>query len=686
MPHTHLALIEIGTEELPPKHLLALSTAFLDNMRLGLTEANLSFSSIEPFATPRRLALRISDLSSHQPDRTQIKRGPAKQAAFDAQGKPTQATLKFAESCGVSVSDLSEQNTPKGTWLIFEQQEPGQPVAKLLPILVQQALDALPIARRMCWSNISESFVRPVHWIVLMLDSTVVPGEFFGIRTGNVTYGHRFHCKEPIVIPEPKQYEHLLLNPGYVIASFDHRRTSIRTQIEDCCAKMHCQAIIENNLLNEVTGLVEWPVVLVGSFDPAFLEIPHEALISAMQVHQKCFAMCKENTSTLVPYFIIVSNLNSTHPESIIKGNESVMRARLADAVFYYQTDKKTTLANRQDALKTVVFQAGLGSLWDKTERLKQLCTLKDAKQAATLCKSDLLTYMVGEFPELQGIMGQYYALQDGESKTVALAIEEHYHPRFANDTLPTTPEGCEVAIADRIDTLTGLFGLGKIPTGDKDPFGLRRQALGLMRIIIEKQLTLDLNILFTESMKSYGLLLKKDPTADLMTFCFERLRSWYQEQGITTREFEAVLVSNSTKPYDFHCRLKAVHEFQTLPEAESLAAANKRVKNILSKHSTDLLSLSNGQSLFNKQKLEAPAEQALADCILSKELELTPLVKQAQYTEALQMLASLKDPVDRFFNEVMVMVDDETLRNNRIALLTQLRHLFLKIADISVL
>jgi len=355
--------------------------------------------------------------------------------------------------------------------------------------------------------------------------------------------------------------------------------------------------------------------------------------------------------------------------------------------LFYYQTDKKIALENRLDTLKTVVFQAGLGSLWDKAQRLTQLCELPDAKRAALLCKTDLLTYMVGEFPELQGIMGQYYALQDGEPKTVSRAIEEHYHPRFANDTVPTSPEGSEVAIADRIDTLTGLFGLNKIPTGDKDPFALRRQALGLMRIIIEKQLDVDLKTLFSLATQSYGTLLKKDPTTDLITFCFERLRSWYQEQGISTREFDAVLAGNPTKPYDFHCRIKAVHDFQSLPEAESLAAANKRVKNILSKNPIDMIGPDNQPVYsFNKLHLEAPAEQALADCILAKELELSPLVKKAEYTQALQALASLKDPVDRFFTEVMVMVENETLRNNRLALLTHLRHLFLKIADISVL
>ncbi len=686
MIHTHTALIEIGTEELPPKNLLSLSTSFADNVRQGLTEAELSFSEIQAFATPRRLALRILGLNAQQPDRIRIKRGPAKQNAFDADGNPVQATLKFAESCGVSVQELSLQETPKGSWLIFEQKESGQSAAALLPDIVQQALDQLPIAKRMRWANIQEAFVRPVQWVVLMLDNTVIPGEFFGIQTGNITYGHRFHCPQPIVITDPMQYEQLLLNPGHVIANFTQRRDSIRTQIEACCAKNASEALLEETLLHEVTGLVEWPVVLMGSFEPAFLDIPHEALISAMQVHQKCFAVCTlEPNRPLAPKFIITSNIKSSDPASIIKGNESVMHARLADAAFHYHTDKKTRLEERLPALQNVVFQAGLGSLADKVQRLAALCSLPDSKRAAFLSKADLLSNMVGEFPELQGIMGQYYALDNGESKTVAEAIEAHYHPRFANDTLPNTPEGCELAIADRVDTLVGLFGINKIPTGDKDPFALRRQALGLMRIIIEKQLDLDLRDLFTTAAQAYGPLLKQDPTVTLLNFCFERLRSWYQEQNIGTREFEAVKSIYQTqrpliKPYDFHCRLLAVHHFQTLPEAQSLAAAYKRVKNILDKNpNSEILT-------FRTEKLEAPAEKALGYFILDKEDELKPLIEQAKYTQALQTLASLKGPVDRFFTEVMVMVEDETLRNNRIALLRHLRDLFLEIADISEL
>lgn len=697
--NTHQLLIEIGTEELPPKNLRTLANAFLENMAKALTEAELKFGDIQVFATPRRLALRVLKLASHQPDRIRIKRGPAKNVAFDKEGKPLHVALKFAESCGVSVKDLSEQKTSKGSWLTYEQKEEGQATSLLLPTLLQEALDQLPIAKRMRWSNQEGAFVRPVHWVVLLLDTTVIPGEFFGVHTSNITYGHRFHNPSPIEILEPAQYESLLLNKGHVIADFELRQAKIRTQIESACSALNVEAMIDPNLLDEVTGLVEWPIVLVGTFDPAFLKIPHEALISAMQLHQKCFPICSlqersSNTNArhapdvtcLAPKFIIVSNLESIDQEVIIKGNESVVHARLADAAFYYETDKKITLEARSSMLKTVVFQSGLGSLWDKSQRLIELCESLEAKRAALLCKTDLLTYMVGEFPELQGIMGQYYALNDGESKKVALAIEEHYHPRFANDTLPTTPEGCELAIADRIDTLTGLFGLGKTSTGDKDPYGLRRQALGLMRIIIEKGLKVDLQVLFNLSIASYGKLLNKNPQQELLVFCFERLRAWYQEQGITPQEFDAVLANNPTCPYDFHCRIQAVHAFQSLSEAQSLAAANKRVKNILSKNHPSFLDTDIESMPFDKSLLELPAEKALATCILEKEKELVPLIGKTQYKEALQALATLKVPIDHFFDEVMVMVENEALKNNRIALLRHLRFLFLKIADISVL
>lgn len=682
MSDTNELLIEIGTEELPAKNLLALSTAFLENVRQGLTQAHLSFAHIQAFATPRRLALRVSKLANHQPNQTVLKRGPAKQAAFNAEGQPSKAAIRFAQSCGVAVNDLSEQQTPKGTWLIFEQIEAGLSSATLIPNIVQQALTALPITKRMRWGNLEEAFVRPVQWVVLLLDTTVIPAIFFGVQSGNITYGHRFHCPDPLLISKPEAYESLLLEKGHVIADFYKRQASIQLQIETQCKTLQCEALLDNNLLNEVTGLVEWPVVLIGSFDPAFLTIPSEALILSMQVHQKCFALCPPHQSNqLLPQFIIVSNIESTHPEAVIQGNESVMGARLADAAFYYEVDKKTTLEERTSVLQTVVFQAGLGSLWDKSQRLTQLCTLPHAQRAAILCKADLLTYMVGEFPELQGIMGEYYALHDGEHPTVALAIKEHYLPRFATDTLPTTPESYSLAIADRVDTLTGLFGLGKTPTGDKDPFSLRRQALGLMRIMIEKELDVDLKALFTLSVTSYGTLLKQNPLQELMHFCFERLRAWYQEQGISTKTFDAVLANVPTKPYDFHCRIQAIHHFQQAPEAQSLAAANKRVKNILSKNNPNQI-----LTAIDKALLQEPAEQTLATNLLTAEKKLLPLINANQYTEALQVLATLNNPIDHFFQEVMVMVDDESLKNNRMALLNHLRHLFLQIADISVL
>jgi len=683
-------LIEIGTEELPPKNLKKLRDAFVTNIQEGLIKADLKFEHIKGYATPRRLAVMVSNLSTHQADRLVTKRGPAKHTAFDADNKPTKAALGFAESCGVPFKELTLQENPKGAFLVYEHKEAGKSTIDIIPALLKSALEQLPIAKRMRWGSSDETFVRPVHWIVLLFGNKIVPCKLFGINSGNQTRGHRYHHPETIMISSSQNYEETLLN-AKVMADFEKRLDNIRAQIQKEIEKRQCNIILDENLLLEVTGLVEWPVVLMGQFNPNFLEVPREALISAMEVHQRSFPMT-DSEQNLLPNFIVVSNIESIDPACVVRGNESVVTARLADAAFHYEMDKKIPLRERESQLKQVVFQHGLGSLWDKSQRIATLakiiaqhidCDPKHAERASHLSKTDLLTQMVGEFPELQGIMGRYYALHDGEPNSVAHAIEEHYLPRFAADSLPESKVGSAVALADRIDSLVGIFGIGKKPTGDKDPFALRRQAFAIIRIMVEKELDLDLQLLFFASKETYGNLLKEEsviPT--LLDFCFERFRAWYQEQNIPTRMFEAVLAKFPTKPYDFHCRLQAVHAFQQLPEAESLAAANKRVQNILTKSEITLPE----EATFESALLSEPAEKDLANLVLQKQKEIAPLIKSAEYSDALKKLASLKEPVDRFFNEVMVMVDDEKVRNNRVKLLNSLRLLFLEIADISLL
>ncbi len=620
-------------------------------------------------------------------------------AAIDPKTQaPTKALLGFAASNGVTVQDLKLDETEKGAWYVFESEEPGKKAQALIPGIIHDAIKALPLPKRMRWGDGDDVFVRPVHWLTLLFNDEVLPLTLFGISSDRFTHGHRFHHPGKIAITFPHEYEELLFKQGKVRADFDKRRKHILLESTIQSEKNHGLVLGDEALLNEVNGLVEWPVVLVGEFETEFLQVPKEALISSMKVHQKCFPIETED-GKLLPKFIIVSNIESKDPKAVIAGNESVMGARLSDAVFHYRVDKEKSLESRLRSLKDVVFQQGLGSLWDKTERVAALtkmiakqipnCNFTLAERGALLCKTDLLTQMVGEFPELQGIMGRYYALHDGEEETVAFAIEEHYYPRFANDMLPSTLEGAAVALADRIDTLVGIFGLGKRPTGDKDPFGLRRQALGILRILIEKELNFDLKDLFIAAKELYGnLLLENTVTKNvpiiepLLDFCFERFRALATEQKVPARVFDAVLARWPTRPLDFERRILAVTEFQRLPEAESLSAANKRVHNILSKSEVPIPP----DATFDKTLLKEDAEILLANQVIAKEEEIKPLLKASNYTQALQSLASLKEPIDRFFDKVMVMVDDVDLRNNRIKLLNRLRALFLEIADISVL
>lgn len=687
-------LIEIGCEELPPKNLKKLQTAFVEYFTKALEAADLAFTHAEGFITPRRLAICVHNLSLQQPTRNITKRGPAKNAAYDASGKPTKAALGFAESCGVSIDALSLEETDKGAWLVLKKNEPGKTAEQLIPDLLLETLNALPMGRRMRWGARTDSFSRPIQWIVLLLDNKIIPAEIFGVKSSNITFGHRFHHPEALTITKPEEYESLLLNKGFVIANFEKRREKILAEMTKISQDKNFHAIIEDDLLDEVAGLVEWPVVLLGSFDKAFLEIPREALITSMQTHQRCFPI-EDEQKKLLPHFLLVSNINSKKPAEVINGNECVIAARLADAVFYYRVDKEIPLKQRLVDLKHVRFQWGLGTLWDKSQRIAKLATRIAlivhadpiyTERAGLLCKTDLLTQMVGEFPELQGIMGRYYALHDSEPEAVAIAMEDYYHPRFAQDILPTSPEGIALALADRIDSLVGIFGLGNRPSGDKDPFGLRRQALGILRILVEKHCDCDLKDLFTAAKKQYAhqeiALSETQVISHVLDFCFERFKALYQDQGINPRVFEAVFAKRPTRPFDFDRRMQAVNHFITLKEAESLAAGNKRVHNILSKCDTSVFK----DPTVQDNLLKEPAEKTLWLQLSQKEKELAPLLQAGHYTEALKSLASLREPIDQFFTDVMVMTEDLALRDNRLKLLNRLRTLFLEIADISLL
>ncbi len=694
MADTGDLLIEIGTEDLPPFEISTLLQDFQNLIETGLKTANLSFRHITPYATPRRFALVISALSLKQPPQISLKRGPKVSAAFDATGKPTAVALGFAKGCGVDVSALKKEKIQEEMFLVFEQEKPAQITETLIPDIINNALKTMPLAKRMRWGKGDLSFMRPIHWVVLLLDKKIINGIFFDIASNNKTYGHRFLHPQAITLSTPKAYADILEKEGKVIASIEKRQEIILKGIKTIAESRHCQPIIDENLLKENIGLVEWPVVLLGSFDPTFLELPREVLISALQFHQKCFAL-EDAKGKLLPHFILISNIETQDPREIIKGNELVMHARLADAAFHYKVDKSIRLDERIDKLKHIVFQAKLGSLYDKSQRLEKLSEYIAATlggktvstvSAAKLCKTDLVTQMVDEFPELQGIMGYYYALHDGENEVVAEVIKEHYLPRFAGDTLPESKEGLSLAIADRIDTLVGVFGLGKQPTGDKDPFGLRRQALAVVRMIIEKKLALDLKVLLETSIESYGDLLPKKDISPVLDFCFERLRAFYHEQGVSLRVFDAVLARRPTQPFDFHQRLEAVNHFITLPEATSLSEANKRVRNILIKNLSDENETLKSALNIDRTLLKESAEKKLSQSLKALESEIEPLIKKQDYKKALVALSTLQAPIDTFFTEVMVMVDDLGLRQNRIHLLNNTRRLFLEIADISLL
>jgi glycyl-tRNA synthetase beta chain len=681
-------LIEIGTEELPPKALLQLSEAFQQAMANLLEKAGLEHGGITPFATPRRLALIVSQLPAQQPDISLEKLGPAVQAAFGADGKPTKAAEGFARGCGVDVSALERKQDGNVEKLVFRSQRKGAATATLIPDMVREALAALPIPKRMRWGSSRDEFVRPVQWCVLLFGDTVIPATILGAQSAAMTRGHRFMHPEPITLKTPAYYEQALLQ-GKVIASFAQRRETVRKLVEEEGRKLGAQAIIEEALLDEVAALVEWPVALTGNFDKEFLAVPQEALISAMKGHQKCFHLLDAN-GNILPHFITLSNLVSRDPAQVIAGNEKVIRPRLADAAFFFSQDKKQPLAARREKLKTVIFQQELGTVADKSDRVAKLAQhiagqlnadVHLAQRAAELGKCDLLTSMVYEFAELQGLMGMHYARHDGEPADVAAALFEQYLPRFAGDELPQTQTGMVLALAERLDTMTGLFGIGQPPTGSKDPFALRRAALGVLRIIIEKQLPLDLTACLDAAVSNFANLPKaKDLAKTVRDFIFDRLRTFYTDQGVSADVFLAVDAVRPASPLEFDARIKAVSNFVALPQAQALAAANKRVSNILQKASV------RADAAVDAAKLQEPAEQALAQAVQDVQARVEPLLKQNDFTPALAAMAELQAPVDTFFDKVMVNVDDAALRDNRLALLQQLRALFLRVADISLL
>jgi glycyl-tRNA synthetase beta chain len=698
-------LVEIGTEELPPKSLLSLAAAFADGIAKGLAGAGLAHKSIEHFATPRRLAVRVRKLIERQPDRPLERRGPPLKAAFDAQGAPTQAALSFAKGCGVEVDALEKLETPKGAWMVYRGTEPGALTVGLLPAIVQGSLDALPIARRMRWGDGDAQFVRPVHWVLMLFGQDIVDTAILGVPASNVTYGHRFMAPKALRIANAAAYVKTLHQRGKVLVDIHQRRETIRQGVAAAAQRLGGHAVIEEGLLDEVTALVEWPVPLAGRFDVKYLELPPEVLVATMQDHQRCFPV-RGPDAALMPWFVTVSNIESTDPAQVIAGNERVVRPRLSDADFFWTTDRRHRLEDRCDALRKVTFQNQLGSLHDKVQRVRALAVEIAsaiggdpvmADRAAQLSKCDLLTSMVGEFPELQGLMGRYYAGHDGEAPDVAEAQQEQYLPRFAGDSLPATRTGMAVSIADKLDTIAGIFAIGQKPSGTRDPFGLRRAALGLLRIAIERRLDLDFRSLISHAVEwaraditrvasERGLaapVTDADKLHDeVYDYVFDRLRAYYLEGnpgfGVTAEMFDAVLATRPGSPLDFDARLRALGEFLRLPDAASLASANKRIANILRKATEPV-----GDHVDEALLLD-PAERVLGEQVAAMAKQVEPKFAAREYTSALRQLAALRKATDDFFDSVMVMADDAKLRRNRLALLKRMQGLFMHVADLS--
>ena len=682
-------LTEIGTEELPPKALRSLAESFAANLTAELAAANLTHGDVTWYAAPRRLAVKIAGLAESAADREVEKRGPAIAQAFDAEGKPTKAAEGWARGCGITVDQADRMVTDKGEWLLYRAVEKGNKAKELLADMVSRALAKLPIPKLMRWGDKETHFVRPVHTVTMLMGADVIPGEVLGISSDRVIRGHRFMGEAEFTIAHADEYPAVLETRGKVMADYDARKAMIKRDAEKAALALGGVADLTDSLLEEVTSLVEWPVVLTAKFEEKFLAVPSEALVYTMKGDQKYFPVYDKN-GNLMPNFIFVANIESSDPSQIIAGNEKVVRPRLADAEFFFKTDCKKRLEDNLPRLSTVLFQQQLGTLRDKTDRLEALAgwiagqigaDVNHATRAGLLAKCDLMTNMVFEFTDTQGVMGMHYARHDGESEDVALALKEQYQPRYAGDNLPSTPVSDALAIADKMDTLAGIFGIGQHPKGDKDPFALRRAALGVLRIIVEKGYNLDLETLTQEAVRLYGdKLTNANVVTDVVDFMLGRFRAWYQDEGYTVDTIQAVLARRPTRPADFDARMKAVTHFRTLEEAAALAAANKRVSNILSK-SDDALNDTVLASLMN-----APEEIRLAAYVTDLKTQLAPLYAEGRYQEALTELASLREAVDAFFDSVMVMDKDDNIRRNRLTLLNELRNLFLGVADISLL
>ncbi len=714
-------LVEIGTEELPPKALKTLATSFADNVEAELNQAGLTFDKIEWFAAPRRLAVKVLNLATHQPSKEIEKRGPAVSAAFDAEGKPTKAAEGWARGCGITVEQAERLVTDKGEWLVHRAKIEGQPTKNLLNNIVANALAKLPIPKPMRWADKTVQFIRPVHTVTMLLGDELIEGEILGVASARTIRGHRFLGEKEFEIQHADQYPQLLREKGSVVADFNERKAEILAKSQAKATALGGVADIEESLLEEVTSLVEYPNVLAAKFEERFLAVPAEALVYTMKGDQKYFPIYDKD-GKLLPHFIFVSNINPEDPTAIIEGNEKVVRPRLTDAEFFFKTDLKQKLVDRLSRLETVLFQQQLGTLKDKTDRIEQLAgeiakqigaDEAKAKRAGLLSKCDLMTNMVFEFTDTQGVMGMHYARHDGEDEEVAVALNEQYMPRFAGDELPKSLVASAVALADKFDTLTGIFGIGQAPKGSADPFALRRAALGALRIIVEKNLPLDLEDLVKKSVQSYESVaqtkfeenlgkgnprpifaIQKDGESKLsvaspltnanvvkevVDFMLGRFRAWYQDKGIAVDVIQAVLARRPTRPADFDARVHAVSHFRTLDSAEALAAANKRVSNILAKADAAI-----GE--INLTACVEPAEKALAEAVLALRTEVQPLIAKGDYTAVLDKLANLRAPVDNFFDNVMVNAEDPALRQNRLAILNTLQDLFLQVADISVL